>query len=242
VSELVLDLDIGNSYTKWRLSGLSGGCLKNADIQQLKSLIVTRPGRIRAACVAGETCKLELAEVLRRHFEREPEFAISSQSCAGVYNGYQRPETLGIDRWLAGLAMWNQSKGEACLIIDAGSALTIDTIDNKGMFKGGYIIPGLVMMQRSLIESTGRVICGVEGGIREGFESIPTNTAQAVQWGASFAVSATVGKSLEVFLQRWPHGKVAITGGDGAGVAAVLNRVKDYRPDLVLDGLAFALP
>lgn len=242
MSDMVLDLDIGNTYTKWRLSRSEEGRVKNADIQQLKNLIATRPKRIRVACVAGDLYKLELAEILRQHFDREPEFAISSSSCAGVYNGYQRPEMLGIDRWLAGLAMWDQSKGGACLIIDVGSALTIDTIDDEGVFKGGYIIPGLMMMQQSLIDSTGGIVCFVKGGIQEGFEGIPANTAEAVQWGASFAVGSTVGKSVEIFLQRWPHGKVAITGGDGASVAGLLNRMKDYRPDLVLDGLALALP
>lgn len=239
---MILDLDVGNSYTKWRLSKVMSGRIKNGDIEQIQSLIPARPERVRVACVAEELYRSKLAKIIHEYFMCEPEFARSSHVCAGVYNGYRHPERLGIDRWLAGLAVWNQAAVESCLIIDAGSALTIDTIDNEGVFRGGYIIPGLVMMQRSLTSNTGKVVCGIDSGIQEGFRGIPTDTEQAVQWGASFAVSTVVEKSIEIFLQRWPHGKVAITGGDGVSVAAVLNRMSDYQPDLVLDGLALALP
>lgn len=242
MSKTVLDLDVGNSYTKWRLSGTGSARIENHDIQLLENLITTKLHRIRVSCVAEDLYRSKLTGILRQSFGCQPEFAAPAQLCAGVYNEYEYPEKLGIDRWLAGLAMWNLVGGQPCLIIDAGSALTIDTIGENGVFKGGYIIPGLVMMQRSLISNTGKIICDIGSGIQDGFGCIPRNTEQAVKRGASFAVISIVERSIEIFLQRYPHGKVAITGGDGAEIAVILNRMKDYQSDLVLDGLALALP
>ena len=241
MSELILDLDVGNSYTKWRVSTKSGR-LKNEDIGQLEKLIVSRLSRIRIACVAANTCKVELVDTLRLKFNCEPEFARPTIACAGMCNGYKYPEMLGVDRWLAGLAVWAQSNSNPCLVVDAGSALTIDTIDDKGVFLGGYIIPGLVMMQQSLINNAAEIICDIEYSIPEGFLGIPSDTAEAVQWGAGFAISAIVEKAVEVFLRCWPHGTVRITGGNGADLAEKLGMIDKYKPDLVLDGLALALP
>ena len=241
MSEFILDLDVGNSCTKWRVSTESGR-LKNRDIGQLKNIISSKPDRIRIACVAANAYKTELVDISRLKFNCEPEFAKTTIACAGMRNGYKYPEMLGVDRWLAGLAVWVQSNGNSCLVIDAGSALTIDTIDDKGVFRGGYIIPGLVMMQQSLINNAAEIICDVECGIPVDFLDIPNETAKAVQWGVGFAVTASIEKAMEVFLRRWPHGTVRVTGGNGADIAERLDMIQKYSPDLVLDGLAFALP
>lgn len=239
--ELILDLDVGNTNTKWRFPEMTGGRFENKDFEQLKKIVSTRPERIRVACVAGEVYKLKLANALRKYFDCEPEFAQSSVECAGVQNEYMDPEALGVDRWLAGLAAWDQSGGAPCLVVDAGSALTIDTIED-GKFRGGYIIPGLVMMQQCLTRNTGKVLCDIGWGIDTDYLSAPTDTQRAVCRGASFALIAVTERAVSLFLLRWPHGKVLFTGGNGADLAGILNRESGYKPDLVLDGLALALP
>jgi len=241
VSEFILDLDVGNSYAKWRVSAESG-CLKNQDIEQLKNLLSSSPSRIRVACVAADAYKVELINILRLKFNCEPEFARPTIICSGMHNGYKHPEMLGVDRWLAGLAAWTQASGRPCLVIDAGSALTIDTINDKGVFLGGYIIPGLVMMQQSLINNAAEVICDIEYSIPESFLNIPSDTAEAVQWGAGFAVSAIAEQAVRFFLRSWPRGTVWITGGNGSDIAEGLDMIDSYKSDLVLDGLALALP
>jgi type III pantothenate kinase len=242
MSELILDLDVGNSTTKWRLLGSEIGRFKNQDIERLKDLIGEEPDRIRIACVSSDVFKSSLSSILKDVFICEPEFAKSTAFCAGLKNGYEKPETLGVDRWLAGLAAWKQNCESPCLIIDAGSALTIDTIDDGGVFRGGYIIPGLVAMQQALTNNMGKVACSVENGIHESFLDVPTSTGRAVHWGACFAVIAIVEKAIDVFLLRWPRGTVRITGGNGEDIAVAVNKRDAYKAGLVLDGLALALP
>lgn len=241
MSELTLDLDVGNSRTKWRVLGVATGCLKNEEIDRLQNAIVYRPSRIRVASVLDEVYETILSDSLQKIFHCEPEFARPTLSCSGMFNGYRQPSMLGVDRWLASLSVWGGASGP-CLVIDAGSALTIDTVDDQGVFRGGYIMPGLVMMQQSLISNTGRIECNVQGGICKDFDSIPIDTEQAVQRGSCFAIIATIEKAIRDFLLRWPHGTVRITGGTGADIAAIMEMQDKYRSDLVLDGLALALP
>lgn len=248
MAEQILDLDMGNSRSKWILRDISSGVMKrgvckNADLhgelQILKQINITR---VRVACVAGDNERKKLRELCKSLWDVQAEFAVSAISCAGLGNAYDNPEQLGVDRWLAALAAWKCANGAPCLIIDAGSALTIDTIDGNGMFLGGYIIPGLVMMQQSLVSNTGKIASDIESRIHKNFVKFPTNTGQAIHWGACFAVSAAVEKSVTDFLLLWPHGRVFVTGGGGVDIAETVGLQDTYQPDLVLYGLAWVLP
>lgn len=244
VSNLILDLDVGNSRTKWMIYGQRGvrGVIDNVNIDDIPAHVGCRPCRVRAACVARESYKSALQEIIYRHWGCVTEFACSTTSCAGLTNGYEIPAQLGIDRWLAALAAWSSSGQRPSLIIDAGSALTLDTVDDQRCFLGGYIVPGISMMQKSVISGTGNIRCAAGLSDWRQFSGVPRNTAQAVQQGAAFAVCATVEKAVGNFLIKWPHGEVYITGGDGAIIAHALGLYDRYDQDLVLKGLSLALP
>lgn len=242
VYEMILDLDIGNSYTKWRVAGAASKRIDNKDILQLKDQIKNPVERIRIACVLSSSSKAQLEGLLFSMFNCEPEWACSAEFCAGLHNAYSFPDKLGVDRWLAAVAAYDLFKKGPCLVVDAGSALTIDTINNQGVFLGGYIIPGLVCMQQSLNATTGQIDSKATYKFDKNFRSIPTNTDEAVHKGACFAIVAAATIAIGDFLQQWPHGKVCITGGDGLAIAHLLSREDDCYPDLVLDGLVLALP
>ncbi|MDP1069535.1 type III pantothenate kinase, partial [Klebsiella pneumoniae] len=63
---------------------------------------------------------------------------------------------MGVDRWLAMLAAW-QRVGQSCWVVDCGSAITLDLLDAEGRHQGGYILPGLRLMQQSLLGNTAEV-------------------------------------------------------------------------------------
>lgn len=247
MTKQILDIDIGNSRSKWFLHGNlpdSRGVCRNTDLCQTlqSSFRQFDIARVRVACVAKEELRTRLRECCGDVWKIQPEFAASVAVCAGVSNAYTTPGQLGVDRWLAGLAAWSQSQGSPCLVVDAGSALTIDTIDDAAVFRGGYIIPGLVMMQQSLVANTGKIDCNTSSDWYGCFLETPATTAHAVHWGACFAVSAAVEKAVQDFLLRWPHGRVFVTGGDGKDVASAIGLRDQYQPDMVLDGLALAMP
>ncbi len=61
--------------------------------------------------------------------------------------------TVGTDRLLNALAAYRKAQ-QACVVIDAGTAMTVDFIDGEGTFHGGAILPGLDMMLQSLHQRT----------------------------------------------------------------------------------------
>src|SRR5699024_1843795 len=73
----------------------------------------------------------------------------------GFKNSYEASDALGVDRWLAIVEAWSRH-GNA-IVIDCGSALTVDVAAKEGVHLGGYIVPGLHLLVRSLWEGTSQV-------------------------------------------------------------------------------------
>lgn len=238
----ILELDIGNSRTKWRIHGERTQSVKNTEFSACLFSDVDDIQRVRVSCVASSNFRAKVLQCVEERFGCEVEFAVSTESCAGLINGYAVSSALGVDRWLACLAAWKLCDHFPVLVIDAGSAMTIDVVDEHSVYLGGYIFPGLDIMQKSLVSGTGNIKCDVDASFCIDFQQIPRTTIDAVRRGASFAAVATVEKSVAIFLQRWPEGVVYFTGGDGEGVAREVGMQERYYPDLVLDGLALVLP
>lgn len=241
-----MDIDVGNTFTKWRIKGMSvsgnGGVVKSGNIAELLNRFGRNLIRVRVASVAGKQQEEHISNLVSCICNCEAEFARAVSFQAGLANGYDQPESLGVDRWLAAIASWNLEPGHAILIIDAGTALTIDTISSDGVFVGGYIIPGYRMMQQVLVDKTAAICVDIASSLLADFRSAPTNTAKAVQYGAAYAISAIASGALRDFRDRHPSGKVYFTGGDGLKIATYLTMEAAFYPDLVLDGLSLALP
>ena len=225
-----LDMDVGNSRIKWRFDG-SEGIASGAQLPNVKQKV----GRIRISTVRGN--EADLSQWSKRLYGLEPEFAIASKSLAGVTNAYSDPHTLGVDRWLALCAAWNASAG-SCIVIDAGTALTIDVVAENGQHLGGYIVPGLATMQRSLWDTTQQVKVQTEGTVGSDVYGTDTKSCVAngtlrmctefINWVLREAGTATT--------------TVFLTGGEAEPLLPYLDTEVLFQPYLVLDGLALALP
>ena len=153
-------------------------------------------------------------------------------------SGYGRPETLGVDRWMAILAAWDRVQ-VPCVVVDAGSALTIDFIAAGGRHLGGYIVPGIQMMLDALYGGTADV--RVEG--RPVFSQLAGgDTITAVHNGCSTMAIALIEKSLNQLEDIAGSAMVVLTGGDSEQLAKALGDQCLHVPDLVLVGLGIALP
>jgi len=244
VAMMLVDIDIGNTRAKWRLS--SGGVILErgfietscGDWSALAALRPYQPQRVRVSNVAGEVVAQQVRCIVARDFGIRAEFALACESVGTVTSGYEDPQRLGVDRWLAILAGWELFH-DRCVVIDAGSALTFDFIDARGGHSGGYIVPGLQMMMGALFSGTSgvRINSSHEAGLAYG-----VNTDMAVQNGC-FAMALAF---IEKVMADDSRGRVAInvvlTGGDADLLLTYLPKAVVHKPDLVLDGLAFALP
>jgi type III pantothenate kinase len=158
-----------------------------------------------------------------------------------------KPDHVGIDRLLDAVAANSRRPtGVPVAVIDAGSAVTVDLLDETGAFRGGAILPGLRLMAKALHDYTA-LLPLVEPPTESGaIPSLPgTATIPAIEAGIFWAVAGGVeallreyrlhcGSTLEVFL----------TGGDGPLLRSVLPEAR-FWPEMTLEGIrlsAEALP
>jgi type III pantothenate kinase len=237
---MILEIDIGNSFLKWRLRDADAGVIargRQPTRDPLDALVAQWCGRVDAVwvgSVADEQIDAALVAALSAAGCPSPRFARTRASAAGVRNSYAKPETMGVDRWLAMLAAWSRV-GRALCVVDCGSAITIDFLDDSGTHRGGFILPGMRMLQQALLGNTARVFVERPGSV---FCPRPaSSTSEAVTQGADFMFDAIVQRLAQEVEAEQP---LFVTGGDGELFHRRLGR-GEWVPDLVLDGLAPAL-
>jgi len=232
---MILDIDAGNSRIKWRLSGngrvLAQDSQPTAALAAGEALVLPETAavkEVRLASVAGP----QIMAALQKQFAGLLRVAKVSPAAGGVTCGYQQPERLGVDRWLALVAAYQQVQ-QAVLVIDAGSAMTMDLVGPKGEHLGGYIVPGLRLMANALWQGTEDV--KVTSGDFQNMLVPGTDSQQAVDRGCLLvAVSA-----VEKLASQYPA-HILLTGGDAKYLGDALSLDHSHCPDLVLDGLAIA--
>lgn len=240
---LVLAIDIGNSRMKWALHGPRGwsaqGVVSNAEIGSLALRDwhnLPRPIRVVGVNVAGEAARVRVKAQLAR-WQLAPEWLVASEAACGVENHYAHPSELGPDRWASLCAARQRAlAGErtppACVVVNAGTAVTVDALDAEGVFRGGLILPGLRLMLKALAENT--TALKVPPGQMRPF---PDNTADALYSGA---VSAVCGAIAEMRKRIDPGAgpvRCYLAGGSAAEIAPHLNPPVELVDNLVLEGV-----
>ena len=240
---MILDLDIGNTRCKWRVldsSGVEAACGSALSVAEalVDEMVASLPvKRVRVSNVAGVNAASNISSLVTSKWGLTPEFAESTRSWRELVNGYEKPSALGVDRWLAMCAAWH-IVGGSCVVADAGSAITVDIIAGTGLHIGGYIVPGLHLMEDALLRDTSGV------RFRRGFEGVESGpgktTEQAVKQGL-LRMAASFIDSVHA-MQRAPAGPILLTGGDAELLQPWLGCSPVVRRSLVLEGLALVLP
>ncbi|WP_422678957.1 type III pantothenate kinase, partial [Citrobacter cronae] len=106
--------------------------------------------------VRSEEETTALCALLQQAFAIAVRVAQPAQEMAGVRNGYEDFQRLGMDRWLGALGAFHLAKG-ACLVIDFGTAAKADFVAADGEHLGGYICPGMPLMRSQLRTHTRRI-------------------------------------------------------------------------------------
>lgn len=146
---------------------------------------------------------------------------------------YDSPETLGMDRYLACLGARCQS-GRGVVVIDAGTACTIDYMDTEDVFRGGVIMPGLKTIAQSLRDSAPE-LPEVELSLPERFPG--RSTTESLQWGqVGFFIDGIL-TMLEAYEQKYPGFELYLTGGDAETLFGLLETEGNVDPHLVMKGM-----
>lgn len=240
-------IDVGNSSIKWAsLEAGALGSMKSSLHEGFEAFAelfesiwgnLPTPDRVLVSNVAGEIFSTSFIHWVKEGWGCPVVFVQPQSKAYGVVNSYTEPEKLGVDRWLAliGARLLTQ---DAVIIVDAGSAVTVDAMSNQGQHLGGVIAPGLNMMQASLIEKTS----GIKPDVQVNKLRCPANnTEEAIYSGAHNAVVGMINQTMNLLQEKMTTPiQFFITGGDAEQLLPVLANQFQYEPDLVLQGLAKA--
>ncbi len=233
----VLLIDAGNTRLKWAVveetRWLDSGTAATEDIPAL--VADWSKWRTLAACygvnVAGPACTAAVERGLAAIAVR-PLWVQASACACGVSNAYLPPQSLGADRWAALIGARQHSR-EDCLVVSAGTALTVDALTRHGQFIGGMIVPGLRLMRQALASGTAGI--GEQCGNAVDF---PLNTQDAVQTGIISALAGAIESMAARFARRTGAAPCClVTGGDAEMLRPYLSLKTALTPGLVLEGL-----
>lgn len=160
------------------------------------------------------------------------------------------PQRVGRDRLLAALGAWRRHNG-AAVVVDVGTAITIDSVSSSGVFQGGAIMPGPAVAAWSLHARTAALpevspVSPGSAGASDAVEPVGRDTQGAIRAGLIYGIAGGVDRLVEEQLSRLPGGAVTVATGGGykllqgylrsaAGAAAA------YVENLVLEGLVAAV-
>lgn len=244
-------LDIGNSRLKWgigengeihRTGHISQDRIGKQGLQVLTTRLPRRVDKVLASNVAGATFATRLSGVISAHCSRDVHFAKTEIQAFGVTNGYKQPRRMGVDRWVAMIGAFAEFQA-ACLVVDAGTAVTIDALDDDGVHLGGQILPGVALMADALSSSTSDipVIARAAKGDGDAMSVFASNTSDAVRQGAINAVLGAIDRSIRILRSNAFEPTIVLTGGDGSRILSAIDEAVVHRPNLVLQGLLHML-
>lgn len=233
-------IDIGNSRLKW-------ACEHQGNITQQTALLhqqhnwqqmllgawqnLESPKKLVISSVARQDI-LQAVIALAKQLWSTCEIVIPKSRAEGfgVKNSYRYPEKLGVDRWLCLIAA-RHFYPQAAWIVDCGTAITVDFINENGVHSGGLIAPGLTLMKKSLLQNTAALSFSRQP-YKVGLANI---TEPAIFSGTLYAAVGLIEQALKT---QAASAVLLLTGGDAEIISSQLSQPFMIEPDLVLKGLS----
>ena len=255
-----LDLDFGNCLIKAQLSSDNKNTESVAvfsDTEQLTQYYSAYT--IQRICVLSvrrdQTEINTLEQWAWQKFGIKPEYAKVTPQACGVVNAYDHPEHLGVDRWAAMLAAYHlqkeQTSIDSVLVIDCGTAITLDWLDETGQHLAGMIVPGLDALYFALEKKTGLKPgtvpthnSNVLSGLALAKPDAHSSTEIAVNSGIDAMFNSFFQQQIKASFDRFQSAfSVYLSGGNAEYFRHYLPKEKlEYHPDLTLQGLRLILP
>ena len=233
----VLAIDAGNTRIKWGIHDgrdwRANGAVDTANANTLAASLTAAPAAqcAIASNVAGADVQGAIADACARA-GLQVTFIRGEASRLGVTSGYRDPSQLGADRWVALVAAHAARPGHK-LVINAGTAVTIDALTANGKVLGGVIVPGPALMRASLDRGTA-ALRESPGQVRD----FPASTPDAIATGTAIACAGAADRMARAMTAHGtPPGLIILSGGAARELAPALDLPHEIHENLVLDGL-----
>ncbi len=230
-----LIIDIGNTRVKIAIISHSNLLFElssdSFDIEQVGGF-VTQYGVERAIVSSTRGDEEEVVNVLREVVEQVILFDHTTP--IPIANSYSTPETLGRDRLAAAVGAWSISKADNQLVVDLGTAITIDLITQTGGFEGGVISPGMMMRFRALSHFTAALpLCSPTDERLE----VARTTKEAIEQGVMQGITNEIEGHIERIRKKYDKIDVIFTGGDAKHFDKRIKNTIFAASELVVVGL-----
>ncbi|SFD42046.1 type III pantothenate kinase [Pseudoalteromonas denitrificans] len=228
---MILLVDVGNTALKTAL--FDGKCIQICNFDSIEWQDINQVIYSHVATTEQLVRLLALAEN-----KNIPCFKASvTANCAGVECGYENYQTLGIDRWLVVLACANELKykNQDIIIIDSGTATTIDVVNHKKQHLGGWILPGLDLLVDTMASRAEKVFVDETTLFKT---KLATDTPAALKNGCLVATIGAIQYALSLVKSK---PVLVFAGGYGEflqqEIKSQLEHKAIYSNDLIFKGL-----
>lgn len=241
---MILLFDIGNTHTHVALAN-ERRILRRAEVvtaawfdcrgrRFLRELLCDHRLTGAGLCSVVPAATLRVKHAVRSECDTRI-IELSPQNLRGLRVDYPRPRTVGADR-LANAVAARQHYGVPVVVLDFGTALTLDVVDGRGCFVGGVIAPGLAAMTSYLHDRTALL---PRVNIRNTPRAIGRSTAEAMRIGIVRGYCGLVRELLRGILAELKerHAHVVATGGYARLIAASVREIQAVDPLLTLEGV-----
>jgi len=152
----------------------------------------------------------------------------------GISNCYDNPKTLGVDRWLTLIGGNSQYPNKNILIIDSGTATTVDFLTSNGEHQGGWILPGIETLFASILTKTSKVNAEY---MSSASMSLGKNTSECVNSACWAATIGLIEVAIAQIEQNNAIDKIIILGGNAQSLANLLKEAVIIDQYLIFSGL-----
>lgn len=237
-SSLLAAVNDGNSTGTLRLS-VHAPDVENQLALALPSFI--SHGKVQG-CILSSVCPTltaSIANILSPFLEKEPFFAAIDSSFALTYQQYNTAQ-LGIDRAIcceSAAALFGLTK--PLIVVDCGTATTLNVVTQKGEYLGGMILPGLQMGLNALGQKTALL---PEIELQQSPPFIGSNTKECMLSGAVYGNGLLLdGAIAQTWHRLGESGTVVLTGGNARWLLPHIESPFVHQPNLLLTGLLLLL-
>ncbi len=232
---MVLLLDIGNTRTQYSLykesEPLKHGVLDTPERLELENINRQyAPQTVFFSDVRGGA-----SQMLNTLFPQASSLSLDSKNLYFPFtNAYKTPETLGADRKALVAAAYFKYPNAACLILDIGTCITYDFLDEQGVYHGGAISPGIKMRYKVLHEKTGKLPLL---DLNPSPNLTGSSTQEAIHSGVYNGVLAEIEYHINHYYDKHPNLIIIITGGDAPVLSKSIKKPIFAEPNFLLEGM-----
>ncbi len=239
-------IDIGNTRVKWALA--NSQIIAQGEMHDVPGALAEHIESVRSiwvSCVGKPSTLASVAKQLKGLLSLELNLAKVTRCAGGLVNQYRDLDRLGVDRWIAAIGARARLPCGPFIVIDAGTAITIDYVDADDQYQGGVILPGFATMHDSLLGRT----AGIQSQRQAVSGVIGKTTQECVNSGSQYGVLGAVERVVSEMQSQAgepqagepqagePAVKLIITGGDAQLITRLSHLSLEYHANLLFEGL-----